>query len=151
MGLLPKDWKWAADFLLAMLKWLRELRWLITEDTLPQGHRLVSFMELSLDFESHAGPPLPPTPQSRFVGTEMSLHEKGRVVRLAVTLLGRVAGKQSILVAPITTHCRSLVPLGAVRPLRSVCAQLHHPSAPRLGTVVLCGSPPAELSPHRGR
>ena len=28
----------------------------------------VSFMELSLDFEPHAGRPLPPTPQSRFMG-----------------------------------------------------------------------------------
>ena len=70
-------------------------------------------MELALDFESHAGRPLPPTPQSTFMGTEMSLREKGLVIRVAVTLLGRAAGKESILPAAITTHCRSLVPLGA--------------------------------------
>ena len=34
------------------------------------------------------------------------------MVRLAITLLGRAAGKESILPAEITTHCRSLMPLG---------------------------------------
>ena len=38
-------------------------------------------MEVALGFESHAGRPLPPTQQSHFMGTEMSLQEKGRVVR----------------------------------------------------------------------
>ena len=77
------------------------------------GHGQVSFMELVLDFESHAGRPLPPTPQSRFTGSELSLQEKGRVLRLAVTLLGRATGRESILPAAITTRCRALVPLGA--------------------------------------
>ena len=31
-------------------------------DGLPETHRQVSFLELALDFESHAGKPLPPTP-----------------------------------------------------------------------------------------
>ena len=35
------------------------------------------------------------------------------MVRPAVTLLGRAAGKESISPAATTTHCRSLVPLGA--------------------------------------
>ena len=43
----------------------------------------------------------------------MSLQEKGRVLRLVVTLLGRAPGTESILPAAITTGCRSLVPLGA--------------------------------------
>ena len=114
MGALRKDRKWGVDFLLAMLKWLQELQWLAVDDTLPQGHRQVSSMELALDFQSHAGRPLPPTPHSsRFMGTEMSPQEKGQVVRLAVTLPGKAAGKESILPAAITTHCCSLVPLGA--------------------------------------
>ena len=71
-----------------MLSWLRELHWLPADDALV-GHRQVSFMELALDFKSHALQPLPPTPQSCFTGSEMSLQEKkGRVLRLAVTLLG---------------------------------------------------------------
>ena len=36
-------------------------------------------MELALDFEACAGWPLPPAPQSNFVGGDMSLQEKGRV------------------------------------------------------------------------
>ena len=69
-------------------------------------------MELALDVETHAGRPLPPTPQSRFAGTELSLREKGRVVCLAVTLMGKAAGRESILPARITNHCRLLVPPG---------------------------------------
>ena len=65
----------------------------------------------ALDFQTHAGRPLPPTPQSRFAGTELSLQEKGRVVCLAVTLMGKAPGRESILPARITNHRRSLVPL----------------------------------------
>ena len=35
------------------------------------------------------------------------------MVRLAITLMGKAAGRESILPAWITNHCRSLVPLGA--------------------------------------
>ena len=61
---------------------------------------------------TRAGPCRPP-PQSRFTGTELSLQEKGTVVHLAVTPMGKAAGRESILRARITNHCRSLVPLGA--------------------------------------
>ena len=80
MGALPRDWRWGNDFLPAMLCWLRELQWLQLYDDLVVGHMQVWFMELAVDFESHAGRPLPPTPQSQFTGPEMSLQEKGRVV-----------------------------------------------------------------------
>ena len=43
----------------------------------------------------------------------MSLQEKGRVLRLVVSLLGKAAGRESILPAGFTNRCRSLVPLGA--------------------------------------
>ena len=43
----------------------------------------------------------------------MSLEEKGRVMRLAASLLRRVAGRESVLPAGFTSRCRSLVPLGA--------------------------------------
>ena len=118
MGALYRDWKRGNDFLPAMVTSLQDLEWLPADDTLPQGHGQVSFMELALDFETHAGRPLPPTPQSKFTGTELSLQEKGRV-RLAVTLMGKAAGGESILPAWITNQCRSLVPLGA-RPVVGV-------------------------------
>ena len=113
IGPLPQNWNWGADFLPALLRWLTELMWPPPDDGLPQGRGQVSFMELGLDFESHAGRPLPPTPQMRFKGKEMSLQEKGRVLQLAVTLLDRALGTESILPAAITTKCRSFVPLGA--------------------------------------
>ena len=72
----------------------------------------MSFFELALDFESYTGRPLPPTPQTRFNGGGMSQQEKGRVLRLAVSLLGKVAGKESILPAGFTNGCHSRVPLG---------------------------------------
>ena len=113
MGQLPRDWKWGPDFQPAVLRWLSELQWLPREDSLPEAHRQVSFPELALDFESYTGRPLPPTPQTRFKGGETSLQEKGRVLRLAVSLLGKAAGRESILPAGFTNRCRSLVPLGA--------------------------------------
>ena len=57
--------------------------------TYPRAHWQVSFMELALDFEAFAGRPLPPTPELKYVGGDLSLQEKGRVVRLIVTLVGR--------------------------------------------------------------
>ena len=113
MGQLPRDWKWGLDFQPAVLRWLSELQWLPRDDSLPEAHRQVSFLELAMDFESYTRRPLPPTPQTRFKGGEMSLQEKGRVLRLAVSLLGKAAGRESILPAGFTNRCRSLVPLGA--------------------------------------
>ena len=113
MGQLPRDWKWRPDFQPAILRWLSELQWLPRDDNLPEAHQQVSFLEPALDFESYTGRPLPPTPQTRFVGGEMSLQEKGRVLRLAVSLLGKAARRESILPVDFTNRCRSLVPLGA--------------------------------------
>ena len=68
-----RDWKWGNDFLPAMVAWLQNLEWLLADDPLLQRHGHVSFMELALDFEMHAGRPLPPIPQSTFPGPELSL------------------------------------------------------------------------------
>ena len=62
------------------------VQWLPRDDSLPEAHRQVSFLELALDFESHAGRPLPPGLETTFVGTEMSVQEKGQVIRLATSL-----------------------------------------------------------------
>ena len=112
MGQLPRDWKWGPDLQPAILRWLSELQWLPRDNNLPEAHRQVSFLELELDLESYTGRPLPPTPHTRFKGGEMSLQEKGRVLRLAVSLPGK-AGRGSILLPGSTNRCRSLVPLGA--------------------------------------
>ena len=79
---------------------------------IPRAHGQVSFMELALDFEAFAGRPLPPAPQSKFVGGDMSLQEKGRALR-CITLVGRATERQSIFPAKMTHHCRSLTSMGA--------------------------------------
>ena len=38
IGPLPTDWKWGADLLPALLRWLNELTWLPPGDGLPEGH-----------------------------------------------------------------------------------------------------------------
>ena len=42
LGPLPKDWKWGGDFLPAVLRWLSELQWLPSDDSLPEAYRQVS-------------------------------------------------------------------------------------------------------------
>ena len=78
----------------------------------PRAHWQISVMELALDFEAHVGRPLPLALQAKFVG-EMALQEKGRVLQLIVTLLGKATEKESILPAKMTHHCRSLTSMGA--------------------------------------
>ena len=89
LGQLPRDWQWGPDFQPAMLRWLSELQWLPRDDSLPEAHRQVSFLELALDFESYTGRPLPPTPQTRLAGGEMSLQEKTETYGWRSACLGR--------------------------------------------------------------
>ena len=99
-------------------------------------------------FESHAGRPLPPTPQTRFVGGDMSLQEKGKVMRLAASLPGRAAGRGCILLAGFTNTCRFFGPAasghhgrgegqthlhntgGSLAPLEALAAVQRNPMGP---------------------
>ena len=116
LGPLPREWRWGLDLLPVVLRRLSELQWLAlppAEERHPRAHWQVSFMELAIDFEAYAGRQLPPAPQSRFQGGDMTLQEKARVMRLITTLLGRSVGKESILLAKLTNNCKSLIPMGA--------------------------------------
>ena len=96
--------------------WQSRLIWLKLppmHECLPWAHRQASFMELSLDFEAYARRSLPPAPQCKFTGGDMPLQEKGRVLRLIATLLGRAMEQESIFPAKMTHHCRSLTSMGA--------------------------------------
>ena len=86
--------------------------WLRLDDGLLQGHIQVFSMELALDFESHAGQPLPPTSQTHFNGIEMCLQEKGPGLQLAATLSVKALWAGSIWPVATTTRCRFFVPLG---------------------------------------
>ena len=116
LGPLPREWRWGPDLLPVVLSWLLELQWLDlppAEERHPKAHWQVSFMELAIDFEAYASRQLPPAPQSRFQGGDMSLQEKARVMRLITTLQGCSVGKESILPAKLTNSCKSLIPMGA--------------------------------------
>ena len=116
LGAMPREWRWGPDLLPMVIRWTTELQWLTmppTERRRPQAHWQVSYMELALDFEAYAGRQLPPAPQSRFVGGEMPLQEKARVLRLITTLMGRAVGQDTILPAKMTNHCKTLIPMGA--------------------------------------
>ena len=76
IGQLPREWKWGPDLLPMVLRWHAKLEWIKMPpayEHIPRAHWQVSFMELALDFEAFGGRPLPPAPQSKFVGGGMSL------------------------------------------------------------------------------
>ena len=116
LGAMPREWRWGLDPLPMVIRWTAELQWLKMpppECRRPQAHWQVSYMELALDFEAYAGRQLPPAPQSRFVGGEMPLQEKARVLRLITSLMGRSIGQDTILPAKMINHCKTLFPMGA--------------------------------------
>ena len=87
-------------------------------------------MELALDFEGFTRRPLPPAPQSKFVGGDMSLQENGRVLRLIVTLVGRATERESTSPVKMTYHYRSLTSMGAGTVMRlEVCPIFTRPTA----------------------
>ena len=116
LGAVPREWRWGPDLLPMVIRWTTELQWLKMpppERRRPQVHWQVSYMELALDFEAYAGRQLPPAPQSGFVGGEMPLQEKARVLKLITSLMGRSIGQDTILPAKMTNHCKTLIPMGA--------------------------------------
>ena len=99
------EWQWEMPFLADILRWLRALTW-------SQEPGTVTFLELALDFEEFAQRTLPHAPQAKFKGTTLSLQERGRVLRLAITSAQRLLTKGQLHPACIVTRCNSLVPLG---------------------------------------
>ena len=116
IGQRPREWKWGPNLLPMVLRWHVALEWLKmppAHKCVPRAHWQVSFMELALDFEAFAGQLLPPAPRSKYVGGDVSLQEKGRVLRRIVTLLGRATERESVFPVRVTHHCRSLTSMGA--------------------------------------
>ena len=99
------EWQWEMPFLADLLRWLRALTWTQEPGTL-------TFLELALDFEEFAQRTLPHAPQAKFKGSTLSLQERGRVLRLAITSAQRLVAKGQLHPARIVTQCNSLVPLG---------------------------------------
>ena len=68
-------------------------------------------MELALDFEAHYGCALPATQSAVLKAEVMSLHERTRVLRVALSVLQKHQG--SLLCGEMTSRANSLVPMGA--------------------------------------
>ena len=71
-------------------------------------------MDLVLDLE--AANSLPRAPQAGYIGARVSLHEKGRVLGLALSIMGQATAEGSMLPAPQTNQCLSLSPTGSREP-----------------------------------
>ena len=99
------EWKWELSFKEDMVRWLAQLQWTT------QGH--VTFVELALDFEATAARALPAAPASRLCGQVLSLHERARVLRVAMTVLSRHVTSGVLYQGGMTCRASSLVPLGA--------------------------------------
>ena len=75
---------------------------------------LSSAYEMATSFCSFANPMYgPPLALQLKSGGDMCLQEKGRVLRLIVTLVGRATERESIFPVKMTHHCRSLTSMGA--------------------------------------
>ena len=119
-------WPWETQFLADLLKWLAALVWADEVGT-------VSFLELAMDFEAHAKQALPAAPQAAFRWTALPLQERARVLRLALSTLGKLVKTGSLHRARVVTRCASLVPLGGPllcglsrRPYFACCEDMGH-------------------------
>ena len=74
---LPPQWPWEATFLHALLRWAGALLWL-------PGQGQVTYAELALDFEEHAGRALPAAPGHKLAGRVLPLRERAHVLKLAL-------------------------------------------------------------------
>ena len=99
------EWKWEKSFLADLLGWLRALTW-------PEEPGTVTFLELAIDFEEFAQRTLPHAPQAKYAGHTLSLQERGRVLRLAMSSAQRLVTSGQLHPAGMVTRCGSLVPLG---------------------------------------
>ena len=71
-------------------------------------------MELALDFEAHSGRALPATLSAVLKAEVMSLHERARVLRVAMSILQKHVVQGSLMCGETTSRANSLVPMGAV-------------------------------------
>ena len=98
-------WKWELSFKEDLVQWLAQLQWTT------KGH--VTFVELALEFETTAQRALPGAPASRLCAQGLSLHERARVLRVAMTVLSKHVVSGTLYKGGMTCRARPLVSLGA--------------------------------------
>ena len=105
---LPPHWPWEATFLHALLRWAGALLWLPR-----QGQ--VTYVELALDFEEHAGRALPAAPGHKLAGRVLPLRERAHVLKLAPDRTQQFLRAGELLGGQLRPLCNALVPLGGYR------------------------------------
>ena len=73
----------------------------------------MTLVELALDFEAHSGRVMPASPGSELQSVVLSLRERARVLRTALSVLQRRVVTGAPVQGRLTPKARSLVPLGA--------------------------------------
>ena len=104
-------WPWEPSFLDSLREWLTALRWPAAAATGP-GDGTVTYLELALDYESHAGRALPAAPQARLRGTHLPLQERARVLRLAMAKMQALATSGRLHPAQGTARSPVIIPIG---------------------------------------
>ena len=105
---LPPHWPWEATFLHALLRWAGALLWL-------PGQGQVTYVELALDFEEHAGRALPAAPGHKLAGRVLPLRERAHVLKLALDRTQQFMRAGELLGGQLRPLCNALVPLGGYR------------------------------------
>ena len=105
---LPPHWPWEATFLHALLRWAGALLWL-------PGQGQVTYVELALDFEEHAGRALPAAPGHKLAGRVLPLRERAHVLKLALDKTQQFLRAGELLGGQLRPLCNALVPLGGYR------------------------------------
>ena len=104
----PPGWPREASFAVALLQWASQLRWLPG-----QGH--VTYVELALDFEAHAGRALPAPSDHRLWGVTLPLRTRGQVLKMALDALQPHLQAGDLLQGKEVWTAKSLLPLGGFR------------------------------------
>ena len=73
----------------------------------------VTFIELAIDCETHSGRSMPALPGAELQAIALSLHERARLLRTALSVLNKHVATGALVQGTMTLKARSLVPLGA--------------------------------------
>ena len=97
-----------AMFLYALLRWAGALLWL-------PGQGQVTYVELALDFEEHAGRALPAAPGHKLAGRVLPLGQRAHVLKLALDKTQQFLRAGELLGGQLRPLCNTLVPFGGYK------------------------------------
>ena len=92
----------------ALLRWAGALLWI-------PGQGQVTYRELALDFEEHAGRTLPAAPGHKLAGRVLPLRERAHVLKLALDKTQQFLRAGGLLGGQLCPLCNALVPFGGCK------------------------------------